>query len=249
MSTEKRIRSAILNRDTNETKIQLALNLDGGALPELDSVNGSSLEHAAQESKSQTISVDTGIGFLDHMLHALAKHGGWSMRLRTRGDLHIDDHHTAEDTCIALGQVSWRRLQSLAERDWGKTTPLPSRAPANFTDRSLSAGLQDRAPHHHRPRTVGLRLLPAGRSPLARRRRPLEPPLLRRRAGPAPREDRRPQLRDDPALPVQLRAGRRHHHARRLPARRQRPPQGRERVQGFGRGAEDGLHTCCWARG
>ncbi|KAM0700038.1 hypothetical protein Q7P36_000249 [Cladosporium allicinum] len=105
MSTEKRIRSAILNRDTNETKIQLALNLDGGALPELDSVNGSSLEHAAQESKSQTISVDTGIGFLDHMLHALAKHGGWSMRLRTRGDLHIDDHHTAEDTFIALGQA------------------------------------------------------------------------------------------------------------------------------------------------
>ena len=105
MSTEKRIRSAILNRDTNETKIQLALNLDGGALPELDSVNGSSLEHAAQESKSQTISVDTGIGFLDHMLHALAKHGGWSMRLRTRGDLHIDDHHTAEDTFITLGQV------------------------------------------------------------------------------------------------------------------------------------------------
>jgi len=105
MSTEKRIRSAILNRDTNETKIQLALNLDGGALPELDSVNGSSLEHAAQESKSQTISVDTGIGFLDHMLHALAKHGGWSMRLRTRGDLHIDDHHTAEDTFITLGQA------------------------------------------------------------------------------------------------------------------------------------------------
>jgi len=107
MSAEKRIRSAILNRDTNETKIQLALNLDGGALPELDSINDSSLEHAAQDSKSQTISVDTGIGFLDHMLHALAKHGGWSMRLRTRGDLHIDDHHTAEDTFIALGQVQF----------------------------------------------------------------------------------------------------------------------------------------------
>jgi len=105
MSSQARIRSAIINRDTNETKIQLALNLDGGAIPELDSINDSSLEHAAQESKSQTISVDTGIGFLDHMLHALAKHGGWSMRLRTRGDLHIDDHHTAEDTFIALGQV------------------------------------------------------------------------------------------------------------------------------------------------
>ena len=107
MSSAPRIRSAILNRDTNETKIQLALNLDGGDIPELDSINDSSLEHAAQASKSQTISVDTGIGFLDHMLHALAKHGGWSMRLRTRGDLHIDDHHTAEDTFIALGQV-WK---------------------------------------------------------------------------------------------------------------------------------------------
>lgn len=105
MSSAPRVRSAVLNRDTNETKIQLALNLDGGDIPELDSINGSSLEHAAQASKSQTISVDTGIGFLDHMLHALAKHGGWSMRLRTRGDLHIDDHHTAEDTFIALGQV------------------------------------------------------------------------------------------------------------------------------------------------
>jgi imidazoleglycerol-phosphate dehydratase len=119
MSTEKRIRSAILNRDTNETKIQLALNLDGGALPELDSVNGSSLEHAAQESKSQTISVDTGIGFLDHMLHALAKHGGWSMRLRTRGDLHIDDHHTAEDTFIALGQVRRRRRRRKPSKTYG----------------------------------------------------------------------------------------------------------------------------------
>lgn len=105
MSTEKRIRTATINRDTNETKIQLALNLDGGALPQLEDANGSTLEHAAQDSKSQQISVDTGIGFLDHMLHALAKHGGWSMRLRTRGDLHIDDHHTAEDTFIALGQV------------------------------------------------------------------------------------------------------------------------------------------------
>lgn len=107
MSAEKRLRAATINRDTNETKIQLALNLDGGSLPELDGTNGATLDHAAQESKSQQISVDTGIGFLDHMLHALAKHGGWSMRLRTKGDLHIDDHHTAEDTFIALGQVSF----------------------------------------------------------------------------------------------------------------------------------------------
>ena len=102
----KPVRSATIARDTNETKIQLALNLDGGALPDLTntSSNGTS-DHATQASKSQTIAVSTGIGFLDHMLHALAKHSGWSLHLTTKGDLHIDDHHTAEDTCIALGQA------------------------------------------------------------------------------------------------------------------------------------------------
>ena len=111
---EPRIRSTTLNRDTNETKIQLALNLDGGSLP--DSTNGESngetTDHASQASKSQQISIDTGIGFLDHMLHALAKHSGWSLRIQTRGDLHIDDHHTAEDTCIALGQAFKAALQT-----------------------------------------------------------------------------------------------------------------------------------------
>ncbi|KAK5145927.1 hypothetical protein LTR04_001172 [Oleoguttula sp. CCFEE 6159] len=67
--------------------------------------NGAAKSHAAQLSTSQQIDVDSGIGFLDHMLHALAKHAGWSLRLRCRGDLHIDDHHTAEDTFIALGQA------------------------------------------------------------------------------------------------------------------------------------------------
>ena len=106
--SEKRLRSATINRDTNETKIQLSLNLDGGALEPATKdgqSNGETKSHAAQSSKSQQIDVDTGIGFLDHMLHALSKHAGWSLRLRTRGDLHIDDHPTAEDTFIALGQV------------------------------------------------------------------------------------------------------------------------------------------------
>lgn len=85
-----RARSATINRDTNETKIQLSLNLDGGALEDASdaSTNGEKKSHAAQISKSQTIDIDTGIGFLDHMLHALAKHAGWSLRLRCRGDLH-----------------------------------------------------------------------------------------------------------------------------------------------------------------
>ena len=113
--SETRIRSATINRETNETRIKLALNLDGGALPIIEKAdtNGETSEHATQSSKSQQISVDTGIGFLDHMIHALAKHGGWSLQLRTRGDLHIDDHHTAEDTFIALGQVySSRKLRN-----------------------------------------------------------------------------------------------------------------------------------------
>ncbi|KAJ1329056.1 imidazoleglycerol-phosphate dehydratase [Microdochium nivale] len=102
-------RWAALARDTNETKIQLALNLDGGDFPpdtdsrllQQDDKKGEG--HASQASKSQTISVHTGIGFLDHMLHALAKHAGWSLAIACKGDLHIDDHHTAEDVCIALG--------------------------------------------------------------------------------------------------------------------------------------------------
>ena len=90
---EQRIRSAALARDTNETKIVLAINLDGGEFPAdtdsklLKEVNGIS-SHAAQVSKSQTISINSGIGFLDHMLHALAKHAGWSLALNCKGDLH-----------------------------------------------------------------------------------------------------------------------------------------------------------------
>ena len=83
-------RWAAIARDTNETKIQLALNLDGGAFPpDADErlLEGST-GHASQASKSQHISVNTGIGFLDHMLHALAKHAGWSLALACQGDLH-----------------------------------------------------------------------------------------------------------------------------------------------------------------
>ncbi|KAK8035361.1 imidazoleglycerol-phosphate dehydratase [Apiospora rasikravindrae] len=99
-------RWAALARDTNETKIQMAINLDDSRLTSV--LEG----HASQASKSQTISVNTGIGFLDHMLHALAKHAGWSLALACKGDLHIDDHHTAEDVCIALGYAFAQALGS-----------------------------------------------------------------------------------------------------------------------------------------
>lgn len=92
-STQPAQRWAALARDTNETKIQLALNLDGGDFPPdtdrrllQDCADG----HASQASKSQTININTGIGFLDHMLHALAKHAGWSLVLACKGDLHSE---------------------------------------------------------------------------------------------------------------------------------------------------------------
>ena len=84
-------RWAAFARDTNETKIQLALNLDGGGFPpETDPrlTAATQAGHASQSSRSQTIRVETGIGFLDHMLHALAKHAGWSLVLACKGDLH-----------------------------------------------------------------------------------------------------------------------------------------------------------------
>ncbi|KAI9827407.1 MAG: hypothetical protein M1819_006948 [Sarea resinae] len=125
-------RIATLIRNTNETKISLSLSLDGGDLPALEHnpefaskapssgdgeskglSSSSTTAHATQRSSSQSIEIDTGIGFLDHMLHALAKHAGWSLRIRCQGDLHIDDHHTSEDTFLALGAAFRQALSSL----------------------------------------------------------------------------------------------------------------------------------------
>ncbi|KAF9458666.1 IGPD-domain-containing protein [Collybia nuda] len=82
-------RQASITRKTNETQIEISLNLDCGP--------GS--------NNIQTIDVSTGIGFLDHMYTALAKHGGMSLTLKCKGDLWIDDHHTAQDSAIALGMA------------------------------------------------------------------------------------------------------------------------------------------------
>ncbi|KAF9518387.1 hypothetical protein BS47DRAFT_1338319 [Hydnum rufescens UP504] len=81
------VRKASVVRKTNETDIQVSLTLD------------------SSPGVAQTITVSTGIGFLDHMLHALAKHGGMSLEIRCKGDLYIDDHHTAEDCALALGEA------------------------------------------------------------------------------------------------------------------------------------------------
>jgi imidazoleglycerol-phosphate dehydratase len=76
-------RTALIQRKTAETEIELELNLDG----------------------SGQAQVKTGVGFLDHMLELLAKHGALDLRVAARGDLHVDQHHTVEDTGICLGQA------------------------------------------------------------------------------------------------------------------------------------------------
>ena len=76
-------RSATIQRTTKETQIALTLNLDG----------------------TGTHQVATGIGFLDHMLATLARFASWDLQLTCKGDLHIDDHHTAEDCALALGSA------------------------------------------------------------------------------------------------------------------------------------------------
>ena len=97
-------RRALVNRTTNETKIQISLSLDGGYVTVPESIfKDKKYDDATQVTSSQVISINTGVGFLDHMIHALAKHGGWSLIVECIGDLHIDDHHTTEDVGIALG--------------------------------------------------------------------------------------------------------------------------------------------------
>lgn len=84
-------RTATITRCTGETDITLTLNVDG----------------------SGQADVHTGVGFLDHMLTLWSKHGLFDLHVHATGDLHIDEHHTAEDTCICLGRAL---DQALAER-------------------------------------------------------------------------------------------------------------------------------------
>ena len=77
------MRKAKISRDTAETQIVVEINLDG----------------------TGSYDNQTGVGFFDHMLDQLARHSLMDMTVRSKGDLHIDDHHTVEDTGIALGQA------------------------------------------------------------------------------------------------------------------------------------------------
>lgn len=76
------MRTAELKRETKETKVSVSLCLEGGEL-----------------------SIDTGIGFFDHMLHALLFYAGFGGTITCRGDLNVDGHHSVEDVGIVLGQV------------------------------------------------------------------------------------------------------------------------------------------------
>jgi imidazoleglycerol-phosphate dehydratase len=84
-------RIASVSRATGETDIEISLNLDG----------------------SGRANITTGVGFFDHMLHALARHARFDLTVRASGDLHIDDHHTVEDVGIVLGRAL---AQALGDR-------------------------------------------------------------------------------------------------------------------------------------
>jgi imidazoleglycerol-phosphate dehydratase len=87
----KQMRRATITRKTNETEITVSIGLDGAG----------------------NARVATGIGFFDHMLEQVARHSGMDVEIGAKGDLHIDMHHTVEDTGIALGQAL---RQALGER-------------------------------------------------------------------------------------------------------------------------------------
>jgi imidazoleglycerol-phosphate dehydratase len=76
-------RTAHIRRETRESRVEVVLNLDGAGRGD----------------------VTTGIGFLDHMLDSLARHARFDLTVRAEGDLHVDQHHTAEDVGISLGQA------------------------------------------------------------------------------------------------------------------------------------------------
>ena len=82
------LRKVSHQRNTNETKVDIELNVDG----------------------SGKADISTGLGFFDHMLEQVARHGKMDFKIHTKGDLHIDEHHTIEDTGIALGEAFAKAL-------------------------------------------------------------------------------------------------------------------------------------------
>ena len=86
------MRTATIERKTRETEILASVDLDGTGIYD----------------------IDTGIGFLDHMLESFSRHSAIDLKVRAQGDLHVDFHHTTEDTAIVIGQAIKRALGDLA---------------------------------------------------------------------------------------------------------------------------------------
>ena len=96
-------RKTSYQRNTKETQIELDITLEG----------------------SGKGTIDTGIPFFDHMLDQLARHGGIDLNLQTKGDLHVDEHHTIEDTAIALGEAFYQALgDKLGMERYGFCLPM-----------------------------------------------------------------------------------------------------------------------------
>jgi len=83
-------RKAVVKRTTKETDIFIQLDIDG----------------------SGKTDISTGIGFFDHLLDQIGRHSGMDLTIHVKGDLHVDEHHTIEDTAIALGEALWKALGS-----------------------------------------------------------------------------------------------------------------------------------------
>ncbi len=119
-------RTADVTRNTKETQIRVALNLDG----------------------TGTAHLATGIGFFDHMLDQIARHGLIDLTIEAQGDLHIDGHHTVEDVGITLGQAFAQALgQKTGVRRYGQAyVPLDEALSRVVVDLSGRPGLQWHVP-------------------------------------------------------------------------------------------------------
>jgi imidazoleglycerol-phosphate dehydratase/histidinol-phosphatase len=111
-------RLASVSRKTGETSVSVEINLDGKGIAE----------------------ISTGLAFLDHMLHQIARHAGCDLKINVKGDLHVDEHHTVEDTALVLGEAFNKALgdKSGLER-YGFLLPMDdclAQAAVDFSGRS-----------------------------------------------------------------------------------------------------------------